>query len=117
MDHDQAAITQFLQQWPDTFVSRREICRRAAGKWRFREDENWATPVLQRMVEEKMVESDQTGHYRLVREKSRGDRDKQRMWLSPALRALLKQSGHSFETVDLEQEPAGDAVTSQFGSA
>ena len=41
MDADQNAICTFLKTWPGQFVSRREICRRAGGKWRFREDENW----------------------------------------------------------------------------
>lgn len=105
MDADQSAICQFLKQTPDEFVSRKEICRRAGGKWRFREDENWAIPVLSRMREERIVESDDTGHFRLVSEKSKDAKNKQRMWMSPAIRSILKSSGQSFGTIDLDKDP------------
>ena len=54
MDADQTAISLFLKQWPDEFISRKEICRRAGGKWRFREDEHWAAPVLSRMLDQRV---------------------------------------------------------------
>jgi len=38
MEADQTEICQFLKSWPDQFVSGKEICRRAGGKWRFREE-------------------------------------------------------------------------------
>jgi hypothetical protein len=103
MDADQSAICQFLKQSPEEFVSRKEICRRAGGKWRFREDEYWAIPVLARMREEKIVEADETGHYRLVKQNSKTG--KQRVWMSPAIRSMLRSSGQSFGTIDLDKEP------------
>lgn len=109
MDADQSAICEFLKQWPDQYVSRKEICRRAGGKWRFREDESWAVPVLSRMRDERIVESDETGHYRLVSEKSKDGKSKQRMWMSPAIRSMLKSSGHSFGTIDLDKDPEAKA--------
>ncbi len=105
MDADQSAICEFLKQWPDQYVSRKEICRRAGGKWRFREDENWALPVLSRMREERIVESDDTGHFRLVSEKSKDGKNKQRLWMSPNIRSILKSSGQSFGTIDLDKDP------------
>lgn len=104
MDADQSAISQFLKQSPQEFVSRKEICRRAGGKWRFREDEYWAVPVLNRMREEGIVESDDTGHFRLVQQK-KDSGNKQRVWMSPAIRSMLKSSGQSFGTIDLDEEP------------
>jgi hypothetical protein len=103
MDADQSAICQFLKTWPDQFVARREICRRAGGKWRFQEDEYWAVPVLQRMVEERIVESDDTGHFRL--KKHAPSSDKRRLWLSPVIRKILKESKRDFGLLDLDQEP------------
>ena len=41
-DADEVEICQFLKSWPGQFLSGKTICRRAGGKWRFREDENWA---------------------------------------------------------------------------
>lgn len=104
MDADQTAICEFLKQTPDEFVSRKEICRRAGGKWRFREDEYWALPVLSRMRDAQIVESDDTGHFRLVKQK-KDSGNKQRIWMSPAIRSLLKSSGQSFGTIDLDKEP------------
>ena len=105
MDADQNAICQFLKTWPGQFVSRREICRRAGGKWRYREDENWAVPVLQRMVEDGIVESDDTGHFRLMKQASADSSNKQKLWLSPAMRTIFKESGRDFELLDLDKEP------------
>jgi hypothetical protein len=105
MDADQNAICQFLQTWQDQFVSRREICRRAGGKWRFREDEHWAVPVLQRMVEGGIIESDDNGHFRLTKQSSADPAKKRKLWLSPAVRSIFKESGREFGLLDLDNEP------------
>ena len=105
MDADQNAICQFLKTWPGQFVSRREICRRAGGKWRYREDEHWAVPVLQRMVEDGIVESDDSGHFRLMKQASADSSNKRKLWLSPAIKTILKESGSDFGLLDLAKEP------------
>ena len=105
MDTDQNLICQFLKQSSDEFVSRKEVCRRADSKWRFREDEYWAVPVLMRMREDRIVESNDTGHYRLVKQNAKDSQNKQRVWMSPAIRSMLKSSGQSFGTIDLDKEP------------
>jgi hypothetical protein len=112
MDADQNDICQFLKSWPGQFVSRKEICRRAGGKWRYREDENWALPVLQRMLENYLVESDSTGHFRLLRHAPCDPKNKKRLWISPAIRKILQQSGRSFGVLDLDKEidPADEAT-------
>src|SRR5215831_4794725 len=81
MDADEKDICEFLKSWQGQFVAVREICRRAGGKWRFKEDANWAVPVLQRLQEQGIVESDSTGHFRLIPEKNR--KDKKKWWVSP----------------------------------
>src|SRR5262245_14157576 len=35
MDAEEREICDFLKSWVDQYVSQREICRRAGGKWRF----------------------------------------------------------------------------------
>lgn len=105
MDADQTAICLFLKSWPGQFVSRKEICRRAGGKWRFREDESWAVPVLQRMLEDRVIEADDTGHFRLLKYGATDPHNRKRVWLAPAFRALLQQSGRNFGTLDLDKEP------------
>ena len=105
MDADQTAVCQFLNSWPGQFVSRKEICRRAGGKWRFREDENWAVPVLQRMVEDGIVESDDAGHFRLTTQASADASNKRKLWLCPSIRTVLKARAGDFGLLDLDQEP------------
>lgn len=105
MDADQTEICLFLRSWPGQFVSRKEICRRAGGKWRYREDENWATPALQRMLEQRIVEADDTGHFRLMKHGPTDPRNKRKLWLSPAIRAILQKSGKEFGVIDLDKDP------------
>ena len=106
MDADQNAICQFLKTWPGQFVSRREICRRAGGKWRYREDENWAVPILLRLVEDGIVESDDAGHFRLMKQEASADSsNKRQLWLSPAIRTILKERERDFGLLDLDKEP------------
>jgi len=92
MDAEEREICDFLKSWVDQFVSQREICRRAGGKWRFRENPNWALPILSRMLEKRLVESDAHGHFRLAAEKPD---DKKKRWISPQLKKLLDGGGGS----------------------
>ena len=99
MDADERSICTYLKSYPGQFISGREICRRAGGKWRFREDENWAAPVLIRLVERKIIEEDSTGHYRLIGK----EKTKTKKWVSPQIRTILEKSGKDFgQTIELE---------------
>jgi hypothetical protein len=99
MDADEREIYQFLKSWGSDFVAAREICRRAGGKKRFHEDAEWAKPVLLRMEERGILESNATGHFRIKPVRKSKDRDKR--WVSPDIAKILKESG-------LEVENAGD---------
>src|SRR5882724_10387736 len=46
MDADEQDICNYLKQWHKQFISGREICRRAGGKRRFRDDPYWANQPL-----------------------------------------------------------------------
>jgi hypothetical protein len=92
MDAEEREICDFLKSWVDQYVSQREICRRAGGKWRFRENPNWALPVLSRMLEKRLVESDAHGHFRLAPEKPD---DKKKRWISAQLKKILDGAGGS----------------------
>src|SRR5262245_12270281 len=99
MDADERSICTYLKSYPGQFISGREICRRAGGKWRFREDEQWATPILNRLVERKILEADSTGHYRLIKQ----DKAKPKKWVSPQIRTILERSGKDFgKTIEIE---------------
>jgi len=104
MDVDHKLICQFLKSWPGQFVSRKEICRRAGGKGRYRENENWAVPILQRMLEINLVEKDSAGHFRLTEQKSHDQKKGKKRWISPAIKAILHRSGGNFGVIDLDKE-------------
>jgi hypothetical protein len=92
MDEDEEEICTYLKTWSGQFVSGREIARKAGGKWRFRDNPIWATPILLRLVEKGILESDSTGYYRLKPKL----RKKPKKWVSPQLKAILEKSGKNF---------------------
>ncbi len=101
VDADERDICLYLKGFPDQFISAREIARRAGGKWRYREEPNWAAPVLTRLVEKAVIESDATGHYKLIRTKKK---EKKKRWISPQMKEILERSGKKFEeTIQLEE--------------
>ena len=93
MDAEERDICNYLKSWPGQFVAVRDICRRAGGKWRFRENQEWAAPILTRLLEKGLIESDSTGHYRLIRVRKP---KKPKKWVSPQMRKILEESGKDF---------------------
>jgi hypothetical protein len=65
MDTDEREIFQFLKTWGGNFINAREIARRAGTKKRFHDNPDWAKPILQRMEERDILESDAQGHFRI----------------------------------------------------
>src|SRR5215471_17566452 len=96
MDADEREICLYLKGFPNQFVSYAEISKRAGGKRRYRQDPEWATPILSRLVEKGIVESDSTGHYQLKR---RPKRERPQRWVSPHIRKILEKSGKQFDGV------------------
>ena len=96
MDADERDIVQYLKGFPNQFVSFKEVSRRAGGKRRYRQEPEWAAPVLSRLIEKGSIESDSTGHYRL---KERPKREKPTHWVSPQIRKILEGSGKDFDGV------------------
>src|SRR5438046_2262551 len=100
MDAEEKEICDFLKSWPGQFVSGKEIARRAGGKWKYRDDPNWAVPILLRMVEKQLVDSDAGGHFRF---RPQDKKAKQKRWISPELQKLLEKTGKDFaEGVDVD---------------
>jgi hypothetical protein len=108
MDADERDICNYLKSWPGQFVYGRDIARRAAGKWRFREDPGWATPVLTRLVEQGLVESDSTGQYRL-----RIKKEKPKKWVSPEIKEILDKSSKDFSQVFEIDDPEDEEHKSE----
>ena len=111
MDADEREIYQFLKSWGTEFVHTREICRRAGGKRRFHENPEWAKPVLLRMTDRGILESNATGHFRLkpIPRKNKGKR-----WVSPDIAKILKESGVQVESAGDEGDVAPDEYYDQL---
>ncbi|MBE0544545.1 MAG: hypothetical protein IH623_24670 [Verrucomicrobia bacterium] len=93
MDADEREIYYYLKSWKNEFIAARDICRRAGGKHRYRQSPEWAKPVLTRMEERGILESDNAGYYRL---KPPPEKNKKRHWVSPQVAKILQQSGKDF---------------------
>jgi hypothetical protein len=102
MDADEREIYFYLKPHRKDFISAREICRRAGGKKRFKYDESWAKPVLNRMVERGILETDPAGHYRIKPHEM--DVRKRKKWVSPQIQRILQQSGRDFSSIVIDED-------------
>jgi len=109
VDADERDICLYLKGFPGQFLSFKEISRRAGGKRRYRNEPEWATPVVSRLVEKGILESDSTGHYRL---KARPKEDQPTRWVSPQIRRILEKSGKEFDGV-FEVDKDDDELTGE----
>ena len=72
LSSDELEILEYLRSWPEKFISLGEICRRAGGRQRFKDEPNWARTFMTRLVESGLVKINERGHYLIVGdEKSR----------------------------------------------
>ena len=97
MDTEERDIFQFLKTWGDEFTNPKEVCRRAASKKKFHDDPDWARPILARMADRGILESDIQGRYRIkpVSRKKKGNQ-----WVAPDIAKILQESGVEIETGD-----------------
>ena len=90
MDSDEREIFDYLKTWGEEWVNAKEICRRAAGKRRYAEDNNWAKPILHRMKERGILEGDELGRYRVKPPPKKGHKGR---WVAPDIEKILRESG------------------------
>ena len=94
MDSEEQEIFYFLKTWGEEFVSAKEIARRASGKQKFHKNPEWAKPLLMRMQDRGVLESDTSGRYRI---KPVAKKNKDKRWVSPDIAKILEQSGVQVE--------------------
>ncbi|HEY1790934.1 MAG TPA: hypothetical protein VGJ73_22490 [Verrucomicrobiae bacterium] len=94
MDLEEREIFLFLKTYGATHVAAREICRRAGGRRRYDEDHEWAKPILARMIERGILETNAEGQYRVKPQKKK----KEGKWVSPEIAKILKENGVEVET-------------------
>jgi len=103
MELEEQEIITYLKSMRGQFISGREIARRAGGKWRYQADPKWAGPHIAQLLEKRILESDATGHYRLiVKESDRKNPSKK--WVSPQLKIILEKSEKDFTHVIAEDD-------------
>ena len=97
MDADERAVYYYLKSLRPLAAPARDISRRVGGRRKFRYNAEWVQPVLLRMVERGILETDAEGSYRLKpipRPETKGKR-----WVTPEIANLLKGSGKAFTDV------------------
>lgn len=105
MDIDEREIFLFLKSYGSDYVAAREICRRAGGRRRYDEDHEWAIPILLRMVERQILETNAAGQYR-VKPK---EKDKNERWVSPDIAKILTDNG-----VKVEGQTPGEIASDDY---
>lgn len=96
MDSEEREIFLFLKAWGAEYVGYLEIARRAGGKKKFQTDAEWAEPLLCRMQQRGVLESDALGRYRI---KPISAKDKATRWVSPDIAKILGDKGIKIEGV------------------
>jgi hypothetical protein len=91
MDPDESAICEFLKPWPGEYVAAQQICRQADGRRRFESDPKWALVPLTRLVENRVLETDGSGRYRLPT--GSAPEKKPKRWISPQIKEILQSQG------------------------
>ena len=64
MTAEESDVLNFLKGSPETWFNRREIAKKAGGRQRFEEDNFWCARVLQSLLEQELIEQNDTGHYK-----------------------------------------------------
>jgi hypothetical protein len=65
MTYEETAIMNFLRGSPDSYVARREIARKALKRTIFEENPHWADAPLAALVDQHLVEQNESGHYKI----------------------------------------------------
>lgn len=57
----------FLRGSPDAYLARREIARKALKRTLFEENPHWADAPLASLVDQDLVQQNESGHYKIKR--------------------------------------------------
>jgi hypothetical protein len=124
LSSEEIQIIDYLKSWNGKSITMIEICRSACGRQKFRETPDWAKGLMARLVEAKVVEINERGHYSCPEEQkpakpkatpvprqsktasivgdnyfpgaSEPAEPEPPRWVSPQIAAILKQSGKKY---------------------
>ena len=94
MDAHEWDIYYLVKAQAGQFLSPREIGRRIGSRRKFRRDPDWVKPILLRMAERGILESNEGSCYRLKPMPKQNTRGKS--WASPEIADLLQKKGKGF---------------------
>jgi len=109
MTDEENYILDFLKTARNSFVSEREITRKAAGRHHAESTPDWAKILLKQMVRRQILETDPAGYFRL---KPRTVEANGRKWISPHLAKILKKSEKDFAssvTIEIAEDGLDEA--------
>lgn len=106
MDAEEREVYDYLKIYGEEWVNAKEVCRRAGGKRRYYQDRDWAKPVLLRMKERQIVESDIQGRWR-IRPSAKNDR--KGPWVAPDIKRILEEGG-----VQVEAQPTEESLDEHY---
>ena len=86
MSADEVRIIDFLNEFPDEFVSTTDVSKRLGKGRRFRDDRNWAAPIMRRMAMDGFLEANDSGCYRVRMDEPEDKPDKQPIDFKQALK-------------------------------
>lgn len=66
MGSDEIAVIDYLKQFPKSFTTAAEVCKKAASRRRYARDPEWAKPALRRLEADGHLITDGYGHYKLT---------------------------------------------------
>ena len=92
---DENCVLQYLNTWPDEFVSEKQIARRADSKDRFMTEPHWTYNALSQLLMMELIETDGTGKYRM--KVHRNETGGSKKFMAPHLRQILEKSGKNFD--------------------
>lgn len=125
LSSDELEILEYLKSWKGKSVSMVEICRCAGGRRKFVESPHWAKGLMSRLVDEKLIQVNDRGHYHYIIEAPKDSVDENyfppvepgvqgivgddyfpprepesetQYWVSPAIAAILNSSGKMFKS-------------------
>jgi len=65
MTYEEQTIVDFLRGSPESYFARREIARKAVKRAVYEENQHWADAPLASLLDKKLIEQNNEGHYRL----------------------------------------------------
>jgi hypothetical protein len=107
MTGDEQTVIDYLQSWPFTFISWREVSRKADRKQRYLDNPSWALPILLGLANKEIVEKDAMGYFKLLpQDHKKARKGKLKRHVSPQILNILTRSGRNFDgvTFDLESD-------------